>query len=1154
MPDFVHLHCHTEFSLLDGAIRIKDLCAKTKEFGSPAVAITDHGNMHGAVDFYMKAKDCGIKPILGCEVYVAGEGGVEEKGPGAKRHHLVLLAKDLTGYHNLLKLVSKASLHGFHYKPRVDKTWLMEHAEGLIALSACLAGEIPRVLMGQGLDAGIRTANEYAQIFPGRFYLEMQANGLEEQFRANELIRKCADATGLPLVATNDCHYLTREDVEAHDVLLCIQTAAMVSDKDRMRFGTSELYYRPPQEMAREFSDCPEALENTLKIADMCSVDLNLKQLHFPKYDLPAGMTLEDEFRKLSRDGLRERLEKLPYKVDEQAYWRRFEYELDVICKMQFPGYFLIVQDFINWAKREAIPVGPGRGSAAGSIVAWALKITNLDPIPYNLLFERFLNVERISMPDIDVDFCERRRHEVIDYVTRHYGEDNVAQITTFGTMKAKAAVKDVGRALGMSFAETNRIAKLIPEDLKMTIGKALDSEQELRNLYDLDPHVRKCLDVSIRLEGLCRHCSTHAAGVVISPGPMSDYLPLYRDKKGGVVTQYDMKKVEKVGLVKFDFLGLRTMTVIHDTLDNIRLQGLTPPDLDVLPLDDLETYKLYSRGDTDGIFQVESSGMRKYLQMLKPSCFEDIIAMLALYRPGPLGSGMVDEFIKRKHGEVAVTFPHESLSEVLKPTYGVIVYQEQVMSVAQIMAGYTLGQADLLRRAMGKKNPEEMAKQRERFLSGAREKKIADATANEVFDLMEKFAEYGFNKSHSAAYALISYHTAYLKVHHKHEFMAAIMTSEIENQDKILKYINSCRDMEIKVLPPDVNASLRQFTVEQGRIRYGLGGVKNVGDEAIKDIVAARETDGPFRSLLDLCCRANLRKVTKRVLESLIKAGAVDGFGATRAALIAGLDRAVGLAQKKQKERESGQISMLGLMGTNEREAALPGLGVACPEQSLDEWPDDEKLRNEKEALGFYLSSHPLLAFRHELRRLRCSSLEDCAEMGEGMQVKVALLITGVKEHITKRGDKMAFCQAEDLTGATELVMFPEVYQKAKPHMEGDQPLLVTAKISEIEGGDGDDGEASPKRAKLLAEDICLLSGVVSVGEDPVELYLPRTAFDSGRMDTLKAILARYPGRAPVQFELTLPEGCCRLRLGPRYTVAPTVDFWKEIEGWRTA
>lgn len=1151
MPDFVHLHCHTEFSLLDGAIRIKDLCSKTKEYGLPAAAITDHGNMHGAVDFYMKARDCGIKPIIGCEVYVAGEGGVEDKGPGAKRHHLVLLAKDLTGYHNLLKLVSKASLHGFHYKPRVDKTWLMEHSEGLIALSACLAGEIPRTLMGQGVDAGIRAANEYSQIFPGRFYLEIQANGLEEQFRANELLRKCADATGLPLVATNDCHYLTREDVEAHDVLLCIQTATTVDDPNRLSFGTSELYYRPAEEMFQEFADCPEALENTLRIAEQCNVELNLKQLHFPRYELPAGMTLEDEFRKLARDGLKERLAKLPYKVDEKAYWERLEYELDVICKMEFPGYFLIVQDFINWAKRSAIPVGPGRGSAAGSIVAWALKITNLDPIPYSLLFERFLNVERVSMPDIDVDFCERKRHEVIDYVTRRYGEDNVAQITTFGTMKAKAAVKDVGRALGMSFADTNRIAKLIPEDLKMTIAKALDGEAELRLLYESDPQVRKCLDISIRLEGLCRHCSTHAAGVVISPGPMWDYLPLYRDKKGGVVTQYDMKKVEKVGLVKFDFLGLRTMTVIQDSLDNIARQGLTPPDLDTLPLDDAETYRLYSRGDTDGIFQVESSGMRKYLQMLKPNCFEDIIAMLALYRPGPLGSGMVDEFIKRKHGEVPVTYPHESLRETLKPTYGVIVYQEQVMSIAQIMANYSLGEGDLLRRAMGKKIAEEMAKQRERFLSGARENQIPDATANEVFDLMEKFAAYGFNKSHSAAYALISYHTAYLKVHHPREFMAALMTSELENQDKILKYINSCRDMEIKVLPPDVNASVRQFTVEQGRVRYGLGGVKNVGDEAIKDIVAAREADGPFRSLLDLCCRISLRKVTKRVLESLVKAGAMDCFGATRAALLAGLDRVVGLAQKKQKERESGQISMLGLMGTSEREEALPGLGVACPEQSIEEWPDEEKLRNEKEALGFYLSSHPLLAYRHELKRLRCPSLEDCADMGEGMQVKVALLVTGVKEHITKRGDKMAFCQAEDLTAATELVMFPEVYQKARPHLEGDQPLLVTAKISEIEGG-GDDEDAGPRKAKLLAEDVCLLTSVVSSGEQPVELSLPKSAFQDGRLEALKVVLSRYPGRAPVQIQLDLAEGCCRLRLGPRYAVAPTVEFWKEIEGWR--
>lgn len=1174
MADFVHLHCHTEFSLLDGAIRIKDLCARAKEFGMPAAAISDHGNMHGAVDFYMKARDSGIKPIIGCEVYVAGDGGIADKGPESKRYHLLLLARNKVGYHNLLHLVSRASLEGFHYRPRVDKSWLASSSEGLIAASACLAGEIPRVLLAKGLDAGIAKAQEYARLFPGSFYLELQANGLAEQAKANDMLRQVAEATGLPLIATNDCHYLTREDVEAHDVLLCIQTASQVSDPGRMRFGTSELYYRSAEEMAAEFSDCPEALENTCRIAELCEDGyLDFKKSYFPVYTLPGGVTLEQEFRRLAREGLTERLDKLPYRaeIDEAVYWKRLDYELDVICQMEFPGYFLIVQDFINWAKDHGIPVGPGRGSAAGSLVAWALRITNLDPLPYNLLFERFLNVERVSMPDIDVDFCERRRFEVIRYVTEKYGEANVAQITTFGTMKAKAAVKDVGRALGMTFAETNKVAKLIPDDLKMTIAKALDMEKDLSDLATADPQVGKCLDISLRLEGLCRHCSTHAAGVVISPAPMDDFLPIYRDKKGGVVTQYDMKKVEKVGLIKFDFLGLRTMTVIQDALDNIARQGRTPPDLDSLPLTDPETYKLYTRGDTDGIFQVESSGMRRYLVMLKPNCFEDLIAMLALYRPGPLGSGMVDEFIKRKHGQVEVTYPHACLEEILKPTYGVIVYQEQVMSTAQAMAKYSLGEGDLLRRAMGKKNAEEMAKQRARFLSGAAENDIPAKTAEEVFGLMEKFAEYGFNKSHSAAYALISYWTAYLKTHFKREFMAALMTSELENQDKILKYVASCRDMDIPVLIPDVNKSLWQFSVERpadaaleddtGAIRFGLGAVKNVGEEAIREILAARDSTeeggGPFTSLYDLCKRVNLRKVTKRVLESLIKAGALDSIGrdgavVPRAALLAGLDRVVERAQKRQKDQDSGQVSMLGLMGGPALDVCRPGLGLECPEEAVAEWPDAEKLANEKEALGFYLSSHPLFAFRQELRRMRLPSLEDVAELPENAPVKLALLVTGVKEHLTKKGDKMAFCQAEDLTGSCELILFPEAYQQARELLAGDAPVLATGKVAEVEGDGGENGEGVLRRVKLLVDDMKPLAGSVSLGDEPVWLEVPLANCVPERLAALEAILRRHPGPAPVRLELDLPEGWCSLHLGPRLAVLPTGEFQQAVDDWR--
>ncbi|MBQ8744722.1 MAG: DNA polymerase III subunit alpha, partial [Mailhella sp.] len=799
------------------------------------------------------------------------------------------------GYQNLLHLVSRSWMEGFHYKPRVDKKMLYGHTDGLVALSACIAGEIPRTLMGKNklitgggtFSDAIAIAKEYSALFPERFYLEVQSNSLPEQAFVNEKILEVADATRLPLVATNDCHYLNADDVEAHDILLCIQTQAKVDDAKRFRFDARDLYFKSEEEMRAGLIGIPEeAITNTAKIADQCchlEIQLKAPPYHFPIYDLPEGMTLETEFCRMARTGLDKRLEKHPHKdtIDEKEYRDRLEMELKVINDMGFPGYFLIVQDYINWAKNKGIPVGPGRGSAAGSVVAWSLGITTIDPLPNKLFFERFLNVERVSMPDIDVDFCEDRRLEVLDYVTGKYGKDKVSQIAAFGKMKAKAVLKDVGRAMGIPFAETTRIAKLIPaNDLKMTLKKALDTIPEFAEEYKTKPEIRKMIDISRRLEGLTRHASTHAAGVVVSDKPMEQYLPLFAGRKGEQIAAFDMKFVEKVGLVKFDFLGLRTMTVISNACKNIALQGKSVPDMENLATDDPNVYELLSRGDTDGVFQLESTGMRKYLRMLRPSGFEDLVAMLALYRPGPLNSGMVDEFIKRKHGEIEVTYPLEELEPCLRDTYGVIVYQEQVMQIAQITAKYTLGGADLLRRAMGKKKPEEMAKQREIFLKGSSERDVPADKANEIFDLMEKFAEYGFNKAHSAAYAYITYETAYLKHYFKVEFMAALLSSEIGNQDKILNYIAACRDMNIEVLPPDVQISLRAFTPSGEAIVYGLGGVKNVGDEAINEIVRAREAEGPYKSLLDLCTRVNLRKVTKRVLESLIKGGACDCFG----------------------------------------------------------------------------------------------------------------------------------------------------------------------------------------------------------------------------------------------------------------------------------
>ncbi len=1169
MAEFVHLHVHTEYSLLDGAIRIKDLLSRAKDLGMPAVAITDHGSMFGAVTFYMAALDMGIKPIIGCEVYVA-PGDVDEENAHHKKtqgggYHLVLLAKNQLGYKNLIKIVSEGYLNGFYYKPRVCKHVLNQHSEGLIALSACLAGEVPRKLLNEGLDAGCDMAREYEAIFPGRFYLELQDNGIGKQVRLNEMLVQCAEKTGLPLVATNDCHYLTAEDYEAHDTLLCIQTQTTVDAEKRFRMDTRELYFKTPEEMEKAFAHVPEAIANTQRIAEQCNVEIELGNYYFPEYELSEGVSnLDEEFEKLCREGLEKRLEILTYEVDEEKYRKRLDYELGVIKEMGFPAYFLIVQDFINWAKDNRIPVGPGRGSAAGSIVAWSLKITNLDPLPYDLLFERFLNVERVSMPDIDVDFCERRRLEVVKYCADKYGADRVAQITTFGTMKTKAVIKDVGRALGMTFGETDRIAKLIPEDpgvmakllgvekAKISVPNAVEGVTELSDLVATDPKVEKLIDISTRLEGLCRHASTHAAGVVISNKPMTEYLPLYKGKKGEIVTQFDMKKVEKVGLIKFDFLGLRTMTVIEDCLDIIREQGRQAPDLDTLPLDDPETFAIFAKGDTDGVFQVESSGMRKYLRMLRPDRFEDIVAMLALYRPGPLGMigshgvSMVDEFIMRKHGDIEVTYPHPSLEETLQPTYGVMVYQEQVMATAMTIANYSLGEGDLLRRAMGKKIAEEMAKQRSRFLEGSRENEIPDKVANDIFDTMEKFAAYGFNKSHSAAYALISYHTAYLKAHFPVEFMAALMSSEMNNTDKIIMYINACRDMEIPVRQPDINAGMARFSVKDGEILFAMAAIKNVGEEAINEIVQERTENGPFVNIFDFCERVNLRRVTKRVLESLIKAGALDCFSCSRSGLLEDLEKAVALGQKKAKEKDSGMLNMLDMLGAGGQPDA-----TTQPTCSLcEEFEDREKLALEKEVLGFFLSGHPLLAYRQDMQRLRTHSLDDCKSMPNGSEVRVAVIIPDYKQFITRRGDPMAFCTAEDLTTSGEVTMLPNVYAEARELLDADRPLMVQGKIDQRDDQPGP--EDAPKSAKILADKVMFLADAVQGSDRPVSLWIGEKRAEDAHLNALKAILQRYPGNTQVNLGIITRESVITLKLGNGWKVYPGREFWKDVEQWQ--
>ncbi len=1159
MSEFVHLHCHTEFSLLDGAIKLKDLCQRAKDYGMPAAAITDHGNLFGATLFYSQCKAVGIKPIIGCEVYVCNDHTDRESELARRRHHLILLAQNNIGYQNLIKLVTHGFLEGFHYKPRVDKKLLRKYSSGLIALSACIAGEIPRAIIAGDMDKAINLTNEYADIYPDRFYLEIQSNGLKEQSIANDGLLAIAEKSGLPLVATNDCHYLDASDVDAHDLLLCIQTQTTIDDPKRMRFDARDLYYKSTEEMEKDFSHVPEALANTLRIAEQCQVEMTFGKSFFPVYEVPEGMTPATEFCRLAKEGLEKRIAQHPdaQSLDLKMYRERLDLELNVILDMGFPDYFLIVQDFINWAKNNNIPVGPGRGSAAGSLVAWALRITNLDPIPYNLLFERFLNTERVSLPDIDVDFCERRRSEVIKYMVDTYGENSVAQITTFGKMKAKAVVRDVGRALGMSFAETDRIAKLIPDDLDITVQKAIDAEPELKRLYESDAQIKKLLETSLRLEGLSRHASTHAAGLVVSDKPMTDYLPLYKGKKGELVTQFDMKMVEKVGLVKFDFLGLKTMTLIQDTLDAIAHQGKDVPDLDTLSLDDIATYELYSRGETDGIFQVESSGMRQYLRQLRPSCFEDIIAMLALYRPGPLGSGMVEEFIQRKHGLMDVAYPLPILEECLKDTYGVIVYQEQVMQIGQVVANYSLGGADILRRAMGKKNADVMAQERSKFVEGAKANEIPEDKAHDIFNLMEKFAKYGFNKSHSAAYALISYHTAYLKVHYKVEFMSALLTSEMGNQEKLLKYVAACKDMDIDVLQPSVNDSLRAFSAKGNSVIFGLGGIKNVGDEAIREIVEARLENGPYASLLDLACRVSLRKVTKRVLESLIKGGACDCFGVTRAAMLAVIDLVVAKAQKKAKEKASNQISLLSMAPQIEQEKSSNGIGFDCKELNTEELNNEEKLRCEKEALGFFLTSHPLTPYRKEIRRLELSNLEDAHESYAGSELRLGVLVTSCKEVLTKKkAERMAFISVEDLTSHAEVTFFPSVYAEYRELIKSEQPLYLEAKLdSRSSGGNGSDDTNSednmPREIKMLGQKVMLLKDACAKNQRPLRITIPENMLDKESMLALSNILEKHQGSVPTEAQLALDGHYCLLELGPKFRVQPGQELEADISQW---
>jgi DNA polymerase-3 subunit alpha len=1105
MEQFVHLHLHTEYSLLDGAVRIKDLVRKAKEYNMPAVAMTDHGVMYGAVDFYRQAKKEGIKPIIGCEVYVA-DNHLKKDVNNRRLAHLVLLAENNQGYQNLLKLVSLSYLQGFYYKPRVDKNLLRDYSEGIICLSSCLAGELATLLRNNQKDRAKEVALQYQRIFgEGNFFLELQDHGLADQHLINKGLVELSQELEISLVATNDVHYLNQEDNKLHDLLLCIQTGKDVDDKNRMKFPNDQFYFKPAEEMLEIFKDYPTAIENTVKIAKRCNVELDFDQILLPHYEVPEGESLESYLRKLAYEGLENKYDEVTAEIEE-----RLEYELDVINEMGYPAYFLIVRDFIKYAKDNEIIVGPGRGSAASSIVSYLLDITEIDPLEYNLLFERFLNPARISMPDIDIDFCYERRDEVIDYVVKKYGQDRVAQIITFGTMAAKGAIRDVSRALGVSYDKGDKVAKAIPNSLGITIDKALNESEELRNLYHKDYQVKEVIDYSKKIEGLTRHASTHAAGVIITKDDITNYTPLYQSK-GEVTTQYPMGDLEALGLLKMDFLGLRTLTVINKTLALIKETQGVELELSEIPFDDKRVFKMLSTGDSLGIFQLESDGMRRLIAKLEPEEIEDIIALLALYRPGPLGSGMVDDYIARRHGREEIEYPHEDLREILEPTYGVILYQEQVMQIAQKIAGYSLGEADLLRRAMGKKKPEEMKKHYEIFINGnetvegAINRGYSQELAEELFELIEYFSGYGFNKAHSTAYAYISYQTAYFKTHYPVEFMAALMSSVIGNSDKIAEYISELEAMGIDILPPDVNYSRIDFTVEGGKIRFGLAGIKNVGSKAIEAIIEARE-EKRFEDLKDFCERVNLSRVNHRVIESLIKAGAFDSLDLYRSQLLEILEDVFTQAQQVQKQKSNGQTSFLDIF--NEDEFMDDRIDIP----KIDEFDSRRLLALEKEMLGFYLTGHPIKDY---LPKIKAKRTLDSRKSGK-FKEKVILggLITANREILTRNHKKMSFMTLEDEFGEIEVIVFPNVYENYQEYILEDDVILVEGKLNE-------EGKIIASRLADIEEDFLQENQNNSTKKEVLHIQLE--TLDEDILEKLKDILSRHKGDSKVYLHLLI-------------------------------
>jgi DNA polymerase-3 subunit alpha len=1141
---FVHLHLHSDFSMLDGACEVTKLVKHVKQLDMPAVAMTDHGNIFGAVDFVNAAKEHGVKPILGCELYICKKEDHRAAPEGDTYNHLIVLAENDEGYRNLVKIASEASLNGFYYKPRISKRFLAEHSKGLIGLSGCLKGEVAEELTFEHYEKAREAAATFNDIFgAGNFFLEIQNQGLPEEDRIQSNLLKLEQDLGIPMVATNDSHYLCEDDAHAQDVMVCIQTGKSINDTNRLKFANNQFFVKSYPEMAKAFLGYEQFLTRTLAIAERCSTKLEKVRDPFPKFDVPAGFTIPDYFEHVTREGFAGRLNLLRelqtmgrLKHSLEDYEARLNREIEIIRQMQFPGYFLIVWDFIRYAKEHNIPVGPGRGSAAGALVAYALGITDIDPLQNELLFERFLNPERISMPDIDIDFCMNRRGEVINYVTQKYGREQVAQIITFGTMACKAAIKDSGRAMEIPFAEVERIVKMVPPTLNITIDKALEDSPSMAAAYKDEPRTKELIDTAKKLEGLVRNAGVHAAGVVISPQPLIDLVPLHRTKNDEIVTAYDMKAVEKLGLLKMDFLGLTTLTIIDDALRLIDQTRGEAINLQTLALDDQTTYeKVFHTALTSGVFQFESHGMRDVLRRYKPTTVEDLTALNALYRPGPIQGGMIDDFIDRKWGRKKIEYELPELETVLKETLGVIVYQEQVMQIANRLAGYSLGEADLLRRAMGKKDADEMAKQRARFVKGALERGFPEKKIVKIFDLMEQFAGYGFNKSHSAAYALLAYQTAYLKTHYPVEFMAALLTSVSGSTDDVVKYINECREMGIPVEPPDINVSDATFTPHGEAIRFGLSAVKNVGHNAIESIVLGRKEAGEFKSFYQFCEKVDLRLLNKRVIESLIKSGAMDALG-RRAQLMAVVDTAMEHAQKSQRDAAMGQH---GLFGVFAEEVGAP---AEKPLPNTPDWDEHQRLAAEKEILGFFITGHPLEKYRDKLLDFSALTTEDVCNLKSSTgrdEVLIGGILKGIRIQKSKKGDLYGQGRLEDMIGSVDILCFSDSFKRLSERLKLEVPVLVKGSVRVEEGSN----------PKILISDITPLDEAQPKLPRSLRIKVPLDSASAGTIDALYSICTERKGEAKVLFDLERHGDFTAVMEAEGYNVLPDRAFINRVE-----